>query len=71
MSGDTGPTEGELRDLVGYERRLYKMSRDALQDEAYKFSVNTLGLDKNEIVKRILAARGIDDQLLAHPEEGL
>jgi hypothetical protein len=70
MTENTGPTESDLRGLVGYERRLEKMTRHRLALEGAKFAIVVdRTTPKAIVIRRILEAQGIDDDVLAHPED--
>lgn len=59
----------EVWSLVGYEQRLWKMTRRELKAECYR----VVGVrpdatvPKSTVIDLILVARGIDDQTLINP----
>ena len=64
-AGRLDPQKETLRSLVGYEHKLWKMKRARLIQEAEAFGVATHEvMPKSLIIRRILLARGADDQTL-------
>lgn len=58
----------EFRELIGYESRLWKMTRQRLAQEAAKFAIVVdRTTPKSLTIARILEAQGFDDNILINP----
>jgi hypothetical protein len=62
----------EIHSLVGYERRLHKMRRPELLAEAERVGAPVAAPQKDfillsDIIAHILAAQGINDEIIKNP----
>lgn len=61
----------EIRDWVGYERRLEKMKFQALLAEAQRVQAQIFpDITRPILIARILEVQGIDPNILANPPQG-